>query len=145
MKNGTSELLAGITELKDGTTTLYNGAVEIRDGVAELLDGAITLYDGTVELYDGTVTLKDGTLEFKEETDGLENELKDKINDAIRDILGSDFEVISFVSDKNKNVESVQFVIQSEAITIPEAPIVAAPTEEKLTFWQKLLRLFGLY
>jgi len=145
LKNGTSELLEGITELKDGTITLYNGALEIRDGVAELLDGAITLYDGTVELYDGTVTLKDGTLEFKEETDGLENELKDKINDAIRDILGSDFEVISFVSDKNKNVESVQFVIQSEAITIPEAPIVAAPTEEKLTFWQKLLRLFGLY
>ena len=53
--------------------------------------------------------------------------------------------IASFVSDKNKNVESVQFVIQSEAITIPEAPIVAAPTEEKLTFWQKLLRLFGLY
>lgn len=145
LKNGTSELLAGVLELKDGAISLYDGTVEIRNGVAELLDGVVTMYDGTVELYDGTVTLKDGTLEFKTETENLETELKDKINDAIKDILGSDFEVISFVSEKNKNVESVQFVIQTEAITIPETPTPVTPAEEKLNFWQKLLRLFGLY
>lgn len=145
MKNGTSELLEGVTQLKNGAISLYDGTVEIRDGVAELLDGVITMYDGTVELYDGTVILKDGTFEFKTETENLDTELKDKIGDAIKDILGNDFEVISFVSEKNKNVESVQFVIKTEAVTIPEAPVVAAPAEEKLNFWQKLLRLFGLY
>ena len=145
LKNGTSELLAGVIQLKNGAISLYDGTVEIRDGMADLLDGVITMYDGTIELYDGIVTLKDGTFEFKTETENLDTELKDKVGDAIGDILGSDFEVVSFVSEKNKNVESVQFVIQTEAIAIPEAPAPAAPAEEKLSFWQKLLRLFGLY
>ena len=144
LENGTTELLAGVTGLKAGTATLYSGASELSNGISKLLSGATTLYNGSAELYNGTVTLKDGTLKFKEETDGLEDELKNKINDAVGSILGGDFEVISFVSDKNKNVESVQFVIKSEAISIPEAPVVEVPAEEKLTFWQKLLRLFGL-
>lgn len=145
LNNGTSAFLAGVTQLKDGAISLYDGTVEIRDGVAELLDGVITMYNGTVELYDGTVTLKDGTLEFKTETENLDTELKDKMGDAIKDILGSDFEVISFVSEKNKNVESVQFVIQTEAITMSETPVMPTPAEERLNFWKKLLRLFGLY
>ena len=53
------------------------------------------------------------------------------MGDAIKDILGRDFEVISFVSEKNKNVKSVQFVIQTKAIGIPEAPVMPAPAEEK--------------
>lgn len=98
--------------------------------MAELLDGAITLYDGTVELYDGTVTLKDGTLEFKEETDGLENELKDKINDAIRDILGSDFEVISFVSDKNKMWNLCSLSFRAKQSQFPKLPSLRLPQKK---------------
>ena len=111
----------------------------------ELLDGAIELYDGTVELRDGTVELKDGTFEFRDKTANLDTELKDKINDAITDMLGGDFDVISFVSDKNTNVEAVQFVIQTEAISIDDAAEIEIVEEAPLTFWQKLLRLFGLY
>ncbi|MGN1099423.1 MAG: hypothetical protein ACI4S9_03690 [Christensenellales bacterium] len=145
LKDGTTELQNGTLELRDGAISLYDGTVVIRDGAAELLDGIVTLRDGTIELYDGVLELKTGTLEFREETENIDSKLKDKINDAVKDVLGRDFEVVSFVSEKNRNVDSVQFVIQSEAVTVPEVPAVQPPVEEPLTFWQKLLRLFGLY
>ena len=63
----------------------------------------------------------------------------------ISSATGSDVEITSFVSEKNTNVKSVQFVIQTEAIEIAETVDVAPVVEEKLNFWQKLLRLFGLY
>ena len=39
---------------------------------------------------------------------------------------------------------SVQFVIKTDAIEVPEEPVNAAEPEERLSFWQKLLRLFGI-
>lgn len=145
LKDGTTELLDGVVELKDGTITLYDGMVELKDGVIELLNGAIELHDGTIELYDGTVELTDGTFEFRDKTANLDKDLKDKINDAISDMLGGDFEIVSFVSDKNTNVESVQFVIKTDGIGVENTTAIEPVVEQPLTFWQKLLRLFGLY
>ena len=71
--------------------------------------------------------------------------MKDKINDAIGDILGGDFDVISFVSDKNTNIEAVQFVIKTNGVLDTVAEVVVMDEPAKLSFWQKLLRLFGLY
>ncbi len=145
LKDGTTELRNGVIELKDGTIELFDGTVELKDGVFELLDGAIELHDGTIELYDGTVELKDGTFEFRDKTAHLDSDLKDKINDAIGDILGGDFDVISFVSDKNTNIEAVQFVIKTNGVLDTVAEVVVMDEPAKLSFWQKLLRLFGLY
>lgn len=145
LKDGTKELRNGVVELKDGTIELFDGTVELKDDVLELLDGAIELHDGTIELYDGTVELKDGTFEFRDKAANLDSDLKDKINEAIGDILGGDFDVISFVSDKNTNVEAVQFVIKTNGISDTTADVIVIDEPVKLTFWQKLLRLFGLY
>ena len=59
-------------------------------------------------------------------------------------ITGGDAETVSFVSDKNTNVDSVQFIIKTAAIEKTETAATAETAEESLTFWQKLLRLFGL-
>ena len=64
----------------------------------------LELYDGTVKLYDGTVELTDGTFEFKDKTSDLKNDLTEKIKEVIDDILGGDFDVVSFVSQDNVNV-----------------------------------------
>lgn len=58
---------------------------------------------------------------------------------------GSDADVVSFVSDKNTNVDSVQFVIKAAAVEKAEIAASAAAEEAPLTFWQKLLRLFSPY
>lgn len=63
----------------------------------------------------------------------------------IQSITGANTQVVSFVSEKNTNVEAVQFVIQTQAIEVDEVEAVASAAQEELTFWQKILRLFGLY
>ena len=103
------------------------------------------LNDGVKALFDGTTELKEGTGEFVKETAGIETEVTDEIDSMITDATGSDVEITSFVSEKNTNIDSVQFVIQTEAIKIAEPVEVEPVVEEELNFWQKLLRLFGLY
>ena len=50
----------------------------------------------------------------------------------------------SFVSEKNTNVESVQFVIKTDGIKIDDEDDAetAEASEEESGFWQKLLGLF---
>lgn len=52
---------------------------------------------------------------------------------------------LSFVSEKNTHVNAVQFVIKTAAIEKAEVPLDDAGESAPLTFWQKLLRLVGLY
>lgn len=172
LQGGAAELLSGTTTLKDGTAELYNGAVELGDGTETLLKGVTDLRDGvtalrggslelsnetlvlldstmelrkgTTELYKGVSELADGTTKFKERTSNLDGEVKEMVNAAIDGVLGGKFDPVSFVSEKNTNVESVQFVIKTEDVSVAE-PVRAEPEqEETLSFWQRLLRLFGL-
>ena len=132
---GTGELLSGIHELYTATGTLRDGTGKLDEGVAELLAGVVALYDGTSEL-------KDGTGELRSETDGMDDEISDQIDDLISSITGDESETISFVSDKNTNVDAVQFVIQTEGIHMEEVEETEEETEENPTFWQKFLELF---
>ena len=133
-----SDAASGANTLKINMDTLYTNVGTLKTSVGELNDGVKALFDGTTEL-------KNGTGEFVKETDGIENEVSGEIDSMITEATGSDVEITSFVSEKNTNVDSVQFVIQTEAIEIAEPVDVEPVVEEKLNFWQKLLRLFGLY
>lgn len=57
-------------------------------------------------------------------------------------ISGGDREVVSFGSNKNENVDSVQFVIKTSAIKKAEVIQKTKTETEKLSFWQKLINLF---
>lgn len=131
--SGYSQIASGVSDLATGSKSLVSGSQSVDKGVSDL-------YDGIVNLCDGTKELSDGTGELKDRTSGMDDEINIKIDDVISEMKGGDGEVTSFVSDKNTDVESVQFVIK-----IPEAEEEEQPAEEELTFWQKLLRLFGLY
>lgn len=128
----------GANEVKINMDTLYANVGTLETSVGDL-------NNGVKELYDGTTELKNGTGEFVKETDGVDAEVSDEIDSMISSMSGSDIEITSFVSEKNTNIESVQFVIQTEAIKVAEAVDTEPVVEEKLNFWQKLLRLFGLY
>lgn len=71
--------------------------------------------------------------------------VSDEIDSVTSSLMGSDVETKSFVSDKNTNNKSVQFVIQTEAIEIETTTENVVLEEKQLTFWQNFLRLFGLY
>lgn len=134
---GVAKVIAGYSQIVTGTSDLLSGSGELRDGTAELVNSI-------AELYDGTSQLKDGTGEMRDETDGMDTQITDKIDEMVNGITGGDYEPVSFVSDKNTNVKAVQFVIQTESVQIKEADAAAPVVEEKLNFWQKVLKLFGI-
>ncbi|MGM9665917.1 MAG: hypothetical protein ACI3XX_05210 [Eubacteriales bacterium] len=130
---------------------LYDGVVDYTNGVSEASDGAESLYDGIVdytngvsEAADGAKELKDGLQEFYDELDGIDTEISDKIQELLDDMTGSNYELYSFVSEKNVNVNNVQFVISTEAIKAPEMPQENITVKEETNFWKKLLKLFGI-
>lgn len=145
LKNGTAQLHSKTGELLSGIAQFYSGAGDLNSGTGELNSGVAELVNGIDELCSGTSELKDGTAQMCDETAGLDEKISDKIDEMIESITGSSSEVVSFVSEKNTNVKSVQFVIRTEAVEIEATETAAPATEEKLNFWQKILRLFGLY
>lgn len=138
------KLDSGIGEYTDSVRKLADGFAEIADGASELADGGTELSDGTKELMDGAAEMYDGTSELRSETDKIDDTFGDDLSGMLDSMSTGDYEVKSFISEKNTEVQSVQFVIKTDVIEIPEAEKAAAMPEEKLTFWQKLLRLFGL-
>lgn len=132
-----SAAASGADELKVNMETLYKNVGTLKTSVGNLNDGVKTLFDGTYEL-------KDRTNRFVKKTDII-NTAVGGVIDYVSSSLGSDAATASFVSENNTNVKSVQFVIRTEAIEIAEAVNAEPKAEEKLNFWQKLLRLFGLY
>lgn len=144
LKEGADTLYSGTSQLLSGITEFYKSTGTLKDGTGELEDGTVELLEGIAELYDGSSELKDGTTELRDETDGMDTELSDKIDEILDSITGDSDKTASFVSDKNTNVDSVQFIIQTEGIEVQEAVLNTEEEEEELTFWQKVLRLFGL-
>lgn len=127
----------GAGTLKQNMDTFYGNTETLKTSVG-------ALNDAVGELYGGTEELASGTSEFVDKTSDMDTKIDDEIDAMISSVSGGDGEVVSFVSDRNTDVTSVQFVIKTAAVEKAET---AAPTETEeapLTFWQKLLRLFGL-
>ena len=140
--DGVSAIVNAYSQLVTGTDSLTEGSSELLKGSDSLKQGTQELYDGILTLNDGTKKLSDGTNEFYEQTDGMDEEISSTIDDTISSISGGDGPTVSFVSDKNKDVVSVQFVIKTAAIEKPEVEVVQTETTEKKSFWQKLVGLF---
>lgn len=143
-----AKLHSGIVDYTDGVKKLSDGFAEIADGAKELAKGGSDLADGAKELMDGAAELSDGTAELRKETEKIDSTFSDDLDDLgkmVNSLSGDSGAVKSFVSAKNADISSVQFVIKTDAIKIPEPEEAAPEPEEKLNLWQKLLRLFGLY
>ncbi len=143
LSDGTRELADGVSDLADGTRELTDASDDLLDGTDQLAEGTADLAEGTRELSDGVVELQDGTDEFRENSGDMETRLDEEIDRIVTDLTGSGYEPESFLSDKNTNVELVLFSMKTEEIRIPEREPVESP-REKPSFWQRLLRLFGI-
>lgn len=141
LKNGINKLTDNYATLDSGIKEYTSAVNKITNGYSKVYEGALDLVSGTHSLYKGTTELTDGTGEFKGETSDLDSKVDDEVDSMIDNFAGGEFEVESFVSDKNTDVDSVQFVIKTEAIKKEEVKVEEEKTEE-LNFWQKLLNLF---
>lgn len=132
-----SSAAAGAKSLKLNMDTLYSNTGKLKLSVGELSDAVGELYDGTGELTDGTT-------EFVDKTSDMDTQISDEIDSMTASLSGGDGDAESFVSEKNTNVNTVQFVIKTAAIEKAETTTDNTVESAPLTFWQKLLRLVGL-
>ena len=152
LTDGAGELSDGAEELTDGLWDYFTGMEEFTEGSYELSDGAQELSDGTGELAEGTSDLeegseelKDGTGQLQEETSGMDEEMDQRIRDLLEEYGGRDFTPISFVSAKNTEVLSVQFVLKTPDLTKAEEPEEEVQEESASTLWDKIkaLKVYG--
>lgn len=142
----------GLVDYTNAVSSAAEGAAKLTKGIRELYSNTDTLKNAVGDLHitvgtlnDGTDDLKKGTGEFAKETADMDKEVSEEINSMTSSLTGKDVKTVSFVSNQNTNIKSVQFVIQTESIEITEQTDVIVEEVEQLNFWQKLLRLFGLY
>lgn len=138
---GADALAEGAGNLAAGNVSLSSGASGLIVGTQKLQAGASEVVDGLSELKDGTGELLDGTGEFSEQVSGIDEKIEEEIDKAVEEIAGGDFEAVSFVSEKNKNIGLVQFVMQTEAISVPEET-EEEPAEKEESVWDKIKNLF---
>lgn len=125
----------GLVSYTDGISTLTSSYKDIDEGISGLTKGTSELNRGVSELYDGTK-------ELHEETSDLPEQLKSEIEEMLEDFDFSDFEPTSFISEQNKKIGVVQFVLRTESIEIKEPEKPVEQTEEKKGIWQRFLDLF---
>lgn len=148
LKNSGSTLKSGAASLQQGINSLQAGISSATAGVDALQLGANTLQSGTSQfnsgmkdLNEGAAELKDGTQEFQDETSDIDTQIDDAIDEMIEQMSGSDYEPVSFTSDKNTEIGLVQFAIRTDAIKVKEAEETPA-VEQKQTILDKIKGLF---
>lgn len=142
---GAKGLYGGVSDVVTGIAEVHNGTGALRDGADKLESGVSELIGGISKVSDGAGALKDGTSSMRKETAGIDEQVTDKIDDIIGSFTGEGSEITSFVSEDNTEILAVQFAIKTDAIHSQMTAEIPEPETETLNFWQKLLRLFGLY
>ena len=135
LTEGTQALLEGLTQLQEGVDTLSSGASVFETGISSLAEGSQDLDEGAGEM-------KGGTEEFKTETADIDTEIENKVEEMVQEFSGEDYVPVSFVSEKNTNVEAVQFAFQTDPIQIEEEESREESPAENTGFWEKIRGLF---
>ena len=135
LTEGTQALLEGLTQLQEGVDTLSSGASVFETGISSLAEGSQDLDEGAGEM-------KGGTEEFKTETADIDTEIENKVEEMVQEFSGEDYVPVSFVSEKNTNVEAVQFAFQTDPIQIEEEEAREESSAENTGFWEKIRGLF---
>lgn len=143
--SGLSELAANYAGFQNGLVAYTDGVNQLASGYSEFHSGLSQFNNGVGTLANGANTLHNGTAALNSETAKLPEKVQKEIDELLAEYEGSNFEPVSFTSDKNKNIGIVQFVIKCDGIE--GASTQKADTKEaesKSTFWDRLGALFNM-
>lgn len=134
-------MLQNMALLSDAVTTLATQYGVFDTGVNAYTQGVDQILAGTQQLSAASLLLVAGAHQLYTETSNmkLDEELGSLLN-----TLSAPATPASFTSDKN-TVSALQFALQTEPIQLNAAAEEEAAPAHELTFWEKLLDLFGLY
>ncbi len=139
---GVAQLVNGFGSVMSGVGQLAEGSRELLSGSSELSSGTAQLYEGVAELCSGAQSMASGAGALHSETNGLD--VQAEIDSLLEGIGGNMDAPLSFVSEENGTISSVQFVIQTGEISAPEPEPEPEVQEEEPGFLDRLLALFGL-
>lgn len=134
-------MLQNMALLSDAVTTLATQYGVFDTGVNAYTQGVDQILAGAQQLSAASLLLVAGAHQLYTETSNmkLDEELGSLLN-----TLSPPATPASFTSDKN-TVSALQFALQTEPIQPDAAAEEEAAPAHELTFWEKLLDLFGLY
>lgn len=124
----------GLTSYMKGVSSLFDGAVKYQSGLSQYLGGV-------GETAEGSEKLKDGMKEYSDGVAGIPDTMQKKVDEMMKEYSSSDYKPVSFTDKRNKNVESVQFVIATQEIKKTETKKVKE-TKQKEGFIDRLKSLF---
>ncbi len=143
IKNALSQAASGTLSLKKGSYNLSTGITELYDVSVQLANGLDEVHTGFLSIKEGTGALSAGLTELKEGTDNIEDDIFKGFKQYLNVFTGKDmFTPVSFVSDKNTNISSVQFIMQTPDIRKPESVKKINEEETEQTFWFRFTSLF---
>lgn len=140
--NGLNQFVTEYESFHDGLVEYTNGVEELTNAYRSIHDGISELATGTDELSTGSTELHDGTGELTKETATLPEDMQEEIDEFLKTYDHTDFEPISFVSEKNEPIGIVQFILKTNEIKYPEEAEEEQQVEEKKGFWEMIKGLF---
>lgn len=146
--DGISQLEAlaeAMGELSERYESFHEGLVDYTGGVDQLAVGWASIEEGTLDIRSGAGSLSSGLSKLNQEAG--------KIPQQIEELLGSSdedgFEVRSFLDERNEDIASVQFVLTTKSIELPEyeseSESEPAAQEESIfiVIWKRFIALFS--
>lgn len=109
IERGNMQILKGVEDLSTANSKLVKGSNDLKDGTNKLNEG-INQYTN------GVGKLNNGINEFYNETSDMDKDLNKKIDEIKKSLGDKNTPTKSFSSDKNGEIKSLQFVIQTEKI-----------------------------
>ena len=141
--DGVATIVVSYNQILDGVSSLASGSKELLNGTETLSSKTSQFFDGITELCDGAKQLNNGTNELNSETEKMDEQLENQIDEILSSIQGDETEVQSFVSEKNQNIDNVQFVIKTKAIEQEKTEKAVSKEPEETSLWKKFIQLFG--
>ncbi len=144
--SGLAELASGMAELRENYGSFHEGLVSYSAGVKALAGNWSSVEKGVTDLAAGAGALDGGAKEINKGANMLNQEVQSipgRVNELLGEVDKGDFEPVSFLSDKNDNCRSVQFVISTEGIEKPEREEPEPKQTDSNTLWDRLKALFS--
>ncbi|WP_034680391.1 X-X-X-Leu-X-X-Gly heptad repeat-containing protein [Caldalkalibacillus mannanilyticus] len=145
LEEGINLLATNYNEFHSGLVSYTTGVSQLADAYNEFHSGFNEMASGTIQLENGVGELANGTQELANATKDLPDKMQEEIATMMENYNYSDFEAVSFVSPKNNNIQSVQFILKTEEIKIQVEDKIDDAEEEISGFWQRLFGLFSKF
>ena len=142
MATALNGMLQNMALLSDAVTTLATQYSTFDTGVNAYTQGVDQILAGTQQLGAASAMLVSGAHQLYTQTSSLH--LDEQLSGLLNALSGAQTPA-SFTSSQNTGVTALQFALQTQPIELPASDAAQEEAAKPMSFWDKLLNLFGLY